>query len=493
MTDATMGSAVKQRLSGIPTERISPLRIVGFTLYCAWILAVFYSTFLYAASSDFREALYLNMFVSMAALALCLLIVPKAVKRADKWVLSKRVIYPAAGCMAVATAVLCFADSASTVGYVIIVASGVLTGASSGILLLGWLRLFADAGTRTTLIEVASSWTLAALICLVLFFLPGLASTVITIAIAIVSGIILRQAAMGRPDRPMPARAHRLHPRTRRMFGRGLFAAVNFGIVAGFSDVLSGFRYLPIPDSYGVYLLAGVVVTAAIVLTVGLLAKHDAIAYSYRITFLFIAMGCMTIPFIQTTQSVSNIIIFGGYTCFTIVLTVVCVDISNYFDVPATKAMGYAFAALYGGEVLGAAAAQFVTAIAPNQDMLTTISFFLTGAVLFANLFLFTEKDLTETSIGEMVDTDAQREAAAPQAEDRVAAVSAQLVDKFRLTPREAEVLPLIIKGRTIARMQEELFISQGTVSTHTRHIYQKIGVRNRQALLDLVDQMDEE
>ncbi len=140
---------------------------------------------------------------------------------------------------------------------------------------------------------------------------------------------------------------------------------------------------------------------------------------------------------------------------------------------------------------------------------LNLVGFVLTLTIVVANLFLFTEKDLTETSLGEMTNEEGDLEesgaqaasatleghgpqTAAPGAEDRTANVSAQLVERFGLTPREADVLPLIIKGRTIARIQEELHISQGTVSTHTRHIYQKLGVSNRQGLLDMVEELGE-
>ena len=60
------------------------------------------------------------------------------------------------------------------------------------------------------------------------------------------------------------------------------------------------------------------------------------------------------------------------------------------------------------------------------------------------------------------------------------------ITERFGLSQRESEVLLLLLQGRTMARIQETLFISAGTVSTHTRHIYQKVGVPNRQALLDL-------
>lgn len=64
----------------------------------------------------------------------------------------------------------------------------------------------------------------------------------------------------------------------------------------------------------------------------------------------------------------------------------------------------------------------------------------------------------------------------------RTTTVAALLSEPCGLTLREAEVLSLVIKGRSIACVQENLHISQGTVGTHTRHIYQKAGTCNRQA-----------
>ena len=130
----------------------------------------------------------------------------------------------------------------------------------------------------------------------------------------------------------------------------------------------------------------------------------------------------------------------------------------------------------------------------------------LTVLVVFAVLFLFTEKDLVETSLGEMIDEEPEANLPATGAagtstvagsaqayEERIARVTAYLARTYQLTPRECEVLPLVIKGRTISRIQEELHISQGTVSTHTRHIYQKTQVINRQGLLDLIDTIPDE
>ncbi len=492
--ETDLSRSIERRLGALPKDRLSTPRIIGFMLYCTWVLAVFYSTFLYQSGIDFRGNLYLNLFTSLTALTLILGLFPKLVKHADKWVLSKRVIYPSTAVMASATAVLAFANNESAIGFALIITSGIITGGTSGVLFLGWFRVFSDAGTRTALVEVALSWALAALICIVLCFLPAIASTVLLLGATVASGLLLRRSAMNRPSRPLPARAHRLHKRTRKMFGRGLFATLSFGVVAGFSDVISGFRYVAIPESYGVFLLMGAAIAASMALAIALWsAGHNAIIYTYRLTFMLVALGCMSTPFMQQTGNLSNIIIFGGYVCFSIVLMSICIDISNYFDVPATKAFGYAFCAMYAGEVLGSGAGHLLTMFAPNQNVFSIVSFLLTGAVLFANLFMFTEKDLIETSIGEMTDNDTCAESASTPFDDNSEAAARAIAQRYKLTARESEVLPLIIKGRTIARIQEELFISQGTVSTHTRHIYQKVGVKNRQELLDLIDEMKDQ
>jgi ATP/maltotriose-dependent transcriptional regulator MalT len=48
------------------------------------------------------------------------------------------------------------------------------------------------------------------------------------------------------------------------------------------------------------------------------------------------------------------------------------------------------------------------------------------------------------------------------------------------LTPREREVLLLIAEGRTNQAIANELFLSIGSVKTHSSHVYGKLGVRGR-------------
>lgn len=64
----------------------------------------------------------------------------------------------------------------------------------------------------------------------------------------------------------------------------------------------------------------------------------------------------------------------------------------------------------------------------------------------------------------------------------------ARLETSIGLTPREIEVFRLLIKGRSVPYIRDELVISRDTVATHVKHIYAKAQVHSRQELLDLVE-----
>jgi DNA-binding CsgD family transcriptional regulator len=63
-----------------------------------------------------------------------------------------------------------------------------------------------------------------------------------------------------------------------------------------------------------------------------------------------------------------------------------------------------------------------------------------------------------------------------------------EVANTYLLTARETDVLYLLAKGHSAAHLAKQLYISLGTVHTHTWHIYRKLGVHTQQELIDLVD-----
>lgn len=62
---------------------------------------------------------------------------------------------------------------------------------------------------------------------------------------------------------------------------------------------------------------------------------------------------------------------------------------------------------------------------------------------------------------------------------------------RYKLSPREQEVLAIWATGHTGAYIEKTLFISKNTVKTHLNHIYAKTGTANREQLLELLDAID--
>jgi DNA-binding CsgD family transcriptional regulator len=58
--------------------------------------------------------------------------------------------------------------------------------------------------------------------------------------------------------------------------------------------------------------------------------------------------------------------------------------------------------------------------------------------------------------------------------------------EHHEVSPREREILLLLLKGKSNREIEDALFISMGTVKNHVYSIFQKIGVKNRAQLITL-------
>ena len=61
-----------------------------------------------------------------------------------------------------------------------------------------------------------------------------------------------------------------------------------------------------------------------------------------------------------------------------------------------------------------------------------------------------------------------------------------ELREIYGLTVREEEIMTLLISGRSIDRIARQLKLSSNTVKTHRNHLYSKLGIHDRQELIDL-------
>jgi len=107
---------------------------------------------------------------------------------------------------------------------------------------------------------------------------------------------------------------------------------------------------------------------------------------------------------------------------------------------------------------------QFVWAYRAYPDLLTLAAFEPTLALTIKPVLLLARDEKLATRHGIGLEDSTRAE---PTSDDR-------------LTPREREVLKLVADGLSNKEVAGRLFISEVTVKVHLRHIYEKLGVRNR-------------
>ena len=165
-------------------------------------------------------------------------------------------------------------------------------------------------------------------------------------------------------------------------------------------------------------------------------------------------------------------------------------------DVPPLRVIGILFGAFTLVELF---LQYFLTVFNEASFGIVLFAFFAMFAVLIWALCRFYGKDGFEEELEEGTSRAAETPDAEEASVDSAPAVAdsspsvtqAQmrraLAARYGLSERETEVFLLLAQGRTRRFICEELFISEGTASSYTGRIYEKLGVHSKQELLTFV------
>lgn len=82
---------------------------------------------------------------------------------------------------------------------------------------------------------------------------------------------------------------------------------------------------------------------------------------------------------------------------------------------------------------------------------------------------------------------------ATPDVRDLLGQKADELGARFGLTPRETQVLALVLTGKDSPAIAAALGLTDNTVRTHRKNLYRKLGIHSKQELVRLVDERDEE
>lgn len=175
----------------------------------------------------------------------------------------------------------------------------------------------------------------------------------------------------------------------------------------------------------------------------------------------------------------------AGSDCFSLLIWYVVTRLAARNALGALPMLLFLYAAQIIGTVVGAAYGH-VTNAALAQYPSWAVALVLLTVLLFVAYNLMALKPFSfETTLTQVV----------PMRSVFIAAGAATLeescrkvVREYSLTPREAEIVELLARGRNSQAIQEKLVVSRNTVKTHVKNIYAKLGVHSQQELIDLVE-----
>lgn len=528
----------RSRLRKLAAEALS-VRMIGFAMSQAWIYVVLFSrglstqeSFLSFVHSSFYELSLIALVITLVATGLA----APAVRRllgtgVGQWI-------PGILC-ALGTLVIPYPNT-GVLGEAILMAGAVTTGVGSGLLLVFWGRTYKMAGGPAAGGEAALAFALASIVQPVLVFCPIWMRVATAVALALGSstalsltirrGILAPSGQEGDAvvsddavdsDAEIPTEAaNATGPQPAYDPARGAFASLatttghspeSAGLSSAFvrllasslilgacTSIMQGFFAPPDPTAhdamYAQAMLLASFASSALLLCTLLFSSRLDVAFTYQPVLPIIILGCFFALFLEKGSPVACTFVLMGYQLFGLINWTLLANFSFNLNIPSMRAFGLGRAALSGGVLMGHVA----LGLLGNLDAFTfadrtALMFCVIFAASIACTFIFTARTLAQTlrrqwlglppranSLKEVLDEDGEL-----TLDEKIDLIARE----YEITGRMLEVFALIAHGRTGTRIEQELYMSKGTVKTHTRRIYRKLDVHSKQEMLDLIEE----
>lgn len=483
MKQPTPFATARERLRETSPRSLLNLRMIGFAMARAWVYLMFLGTA--ASSMTWNGQTVPGIAYLGSTVMLCATLFASAVWH-ERFALligkpSFRALGPVlivAGTLALASATLPGAPEIA-----LCLAGALLTGVGSGIIDLGYGELYRNIDPRRTSFEAPLAFFIAAALFPVVLGLPSVWACVVCALLPAVSGwILFAKMKAWSPAREPAVKPFEIH--------LGSFAW-KIGICACLIGMADGVVRAVFMTSIGASaesfyrfpLLWSSLLTMAIIYGCVLFSRETGLRPVYRSVMLVMAVFFMLLPVFTGYSEIESTIALTGYGTFNVLIWILLADISFTYRLSSHMVFGIGWGMVTLGVLLGSAAGQAVCAFAPFQPQtLSLIALLATLAILISYMFVFNESDLIALAKGDEEKADAEPKR--QRFQDRCKEVAGE----YGLSPKETEIMILFAKGRSSTRIQEELYLSRGTVTTHLRHIYQKLDVHSKQELLDVIE-----
>ena len=390
-----------------------------------------------------------------------------------------------AGCALVMTLGIAgelFVPAGSLPGTVLLVAAMVAANAGYAMLYLAWMELYSQMSAQYVLVYFASTHLLSALLSYVVFAVDSsLATAVVALVIPLSSVALLRQADVRTRD-ALCRQGEAQHLDWR-------LSLRPIAMLAAFSFANTVARSLLKTASDQAFVLLGVAVVAVCVLVFALLPNSSLDSKPlYQVSVPLLVAGMLLVLVDAAwAATAAAFLTNAAFTLFSVFATVLFCGAAYRYGVNALWLFGVVQGSLVAGSAIGRQSATWLAPLLSDQVFFTIVVGALVVVVTALAMALVSDRDFSATW-GLAQRPGGDDASAAVDEEEALAETCRRVAQRYGLTRREEEVLVLMMRGHTLPRIGEELYVAESTMKTHSRHIYRKVGVSNRKELQEFVE-----
>lgn len=514
----SFGETTTRYISGIDV-----LRVIGFAFDRTWMNAMFLATIPAVSSveniSEFTDSFYFSEIgaCSIAMAAIFLISVIRSVAAFSynaKFQVSRIVSFYAGGAIAffsIAFVALYAFDLIDFTGcpYVF----GLFAGLGEALLLVMWGRSFCHSQNKTGGLQLSASVFIGGLLGWIIS-LSNNPATLFVVSLFPLASAFLLHCVSSSEENGWEAKTF---ARIGDLFGfedsSGFFFryTIKLALVTLLLSLsLSSIRFIfgsasAIGGSQIIAPIAAGVMCLALFYWDSCFEYHE-LRYVYRIIIAVTFCGVSSLLLIEN-YNLSDFLGRTGLFSFEIFFFLTAINMSHQLKAHPILCVsivefGYLFGEFAGLLVFGKG--EFMSSIAVTQSIgigIILITIFLCYA------FVFTEADIVNAESQGIYELEEDRPA--PQSQESNTRKDsdaptpssdfsrtmvyvleegiAKIGKENSLTQREMDVLSLLAAGYSRKLIRETLYLSEGTVNTHITHIYQKLGIKKRDDILDMI------
>lgn len=450
------------------------LSYIGVCVPQIWIYCIAHRTDGALGEVELGVPLYLALSATMAVV-LALVLKGRALG-------SRRLDWPLAIMQGVATLVLAApAAEASFLGSTALhAAAAALAGVGVAWLYLQWAPFFASLGARDVIACVFLAMAVGSALKVPLDMLPAPVATVVLALLPVASVALARRAdAHPVPTERAPRMFHEVNPTAipwKILFGVAVYSFA-IGAVKGVPVQAD-----PVPFAALTIVHHGIEIILAVGMLWWVLVRGRLVNFSglWRAVLLFTAAALFFLP-VAGPAAVPWLLLGAGIaqTLVVMLLWAMLADVAHHSTASPLVIFSSGWLAYSLPLALGETAGMLLGRLESPTVAVAVLAYLVTVTVVLA---------LNDTAFSQRrIFADLDAVAPLPAAFESLDAGCERLGAERGLTAREVEVLQLLVKGRSKSYIAETLFVSENTVRSHSKHIYQKLGVHSKQEVLDLL------